>query len=57
MTLEKREYAKFLPECRTIVNKVVEKNMADSMLFSAGTDTSIIAYEAVKYKPAIQCLR
>ena len=56
MTLEKSEYAKFLPECRTIVNKVVEKNMADSMLFSAGTDTSIIAYEAVKYKPNIPCL-
>ena len=56
MTLDKREYEKFLPEAKTIVNQVVKKNPADSMLFSAGTDTSIIAYEAVKYKPDIPCL-
>jgi len=56
MVLKKEEYAKFLPEVKTIVNKVVKQNMADSMLFSAGTDTSIIAYEAVKYKPDIPCL-
>ncbi len=56
MTLDKKEYAKFLPEARTIINKVVQKNMADGMLFSAGTDTSIIAYEAVKYKPDLPCL-
>ncbi len=56
MTLDKKEYMKFLPEARKIVNKVVQKNMADSMLFSAGTDTSIIAYEAVKYKPTMPCL-
>jgi asparagine synthase (glutamine-hydrolysing) len=30
--------------------------MADSILFSAGTDTSIIAYEAVKYKPNLPAL-
>ena len=30
--------------------------MADGFLFSAGTDTQIIAYEAVKYKPDIPCL-
>jgi asparagine synthase (glutamine-hydrolysing) len=56
MTLDKKDYAKYLPEAKTIVNQVVKKNMADSMLFSAGTDTSIIAYEAVKYKPDIPCL-
>jgi asparagine synthase (glutamine-hydrolysing) len=56
MTLDKREYEKFLPEAKAIVNQVVKKNPADSMLFSAGTDTSIIAYEAVKYKPDIPCL-
>jgi asparagine synthase (glutamine-hydrolysing) len=56
MTLDKKEYAKFLPEVKPLINKVVQKNMADSMLFSAGTDTSIIAYEAVKYKPNIPCL-
>ena len=56
MTLDKKDYAKYLPEAKTIVNQVVKKNMADSMLFSAGTDTSIIAYEAVKYNPDIPCL-
>jgi asparagine synthase (glutamine-hydrolysing) len=30
--------------------------MADAMLFSAGTDTTIIAYEAVKYKPHLKAL-
>jgi asparagine synthase (glutamine-hydrolysing) len=56
MTLDKKDYAKYLPEAKTIINKVVHQNMADGMLFSAGTDTSIIAYEAVKYKPDIPCL-
>ena len=56
MTLDKKDYAKYLPEAKTLVNKVVHQNMADSMLFSAGTDTRIIAYEAVKYKPDIPCL-
>jgi asparagine synthase (glutamine-hydrolysing) len=56
MTLNPQEYLKLLPEVRTLVNKVVQKNMADSMLFSAGTDTQIIAYEAVKYTPKIPCL-
>ncbi len=56
MTLDKKQYAKFLPEARTIVSQIVQKDMAESMLFSAGTDTSIIAYEAVKYKPEIPCL-
>src|SRR3989304_8220049 len=56
MTLDPKEYANLLPEVRTLVNKVVQKNMADAMLFSAGTDTTIIAYEAVKYKPNIPCL-
>ncbi|MFB3889184.1 MAG: asparagine synthase C-terminal domain-containing protein [Candidatus Bathyarchaeia archaeon] len=56
MTLDPKEYSKYLPEARALVNKVVKKNMADSFLFSAGTDTQIIAYEAVKYKPNIPCL-
>src|SRR5512139_382772 len=56
MTLDEKEYVSLLPEIRTLVNKVVQKNMADSMLFSAGTDTQIIAYEAVKYKPKIPTL-
>jgi len=56
MPLDQNEYAPLLPEARSLVNKVVKKNMADAMLFSAGTDTQIIAYEAVKYKPNIPCL-
>jgi asparagine synthase (glutamine-hydrolysing) len=56
MTLDKKEYVNVLPEVRTLINKVVQKNMADGFLFSAGTDTTIIAYEAVKYKPKIPCL-
>jgi asparagine synthase (glutamine-hydrolysing) len=56
MTLNPSEYTSRLPEVRTLVNKVVKKNLADGFLFSAGTDTQIIAYEAVKYKPDIPCL-
>lgn len=56
MTLNQSEYANLLPEVKKLVNKVVKKNMADGFLFSAGTDTQIIAYEAVKYKPDIPCL-
>lgn len=56
MSLDKKEYVNMLPEVRTLINKVVQKNMADGFLFSAGTDTQIIAYEAVKYKPNIPCL-
>jgi len=56
MTLDPSEYTKLLTEVRTLVNKCVKKNMADGFLFSAGTDTQIIAYEAVKYKPDIPCL-
>jgi asparagine synthase (glutamine-hydrolysing) len=56
VTLNQSEYAHLLPEVRTLINKVVKQNMADGFMFSAGTDTQIIAYEAVKYKPDIPCL-
>ena len=56
MTLDEKEYIKLLPEVRALVNRVVQRNMADAILFSAGTDTQIIAYEAVKYKPKIPAL-
>jgi len=56
MALDEKEYSNLLPEVRTLVNRVVQKNMADSILFSAGTDTQIIAYETVKYKPKIPAL-
>jgi hypothetical protein len=51
MAINESEVTKLLPEVKTLVNKVVKKNIADGFLFSAGTDTQIIAYEAVKYKP------
>ncbi len=56
LTLNESEVNKLLPQVRTLVNKCVKNNMADGFLFSAGTDTQIIAYEAVKYKPDIPCL-
>jgi len=56
MPLNPQEYTTLLPEVRTLINKIVQKNMADGFLFSAGTDTTIIAYEAVKFKPNIPCL-
>jgi asparagine synthase (glutamine-hydrolysing) len=56
MKPDERDLAKLLPEARALVSKVVQKNMAEGILFSAGTDTSIIAYEAVKYNPNIQAI-
>ncbi|MEM2099153.1 MAG: asparagine synthase C-terminal domain-containing protein [Candidatus Bathyarchaeia archaeon] len=53
---EKEEYTELLPKVRDLVNTVVKKDMAEGLLFSAGTDTTIIAYEAVKYNPKIPCL-
>jgi asparagine synthase (glutamine-hydrolysing) len=50
------DLAILLPEARALVSKVVQKNIAEGILFSAGTDTSIIAYEAVKYYPNIKTI-
>ncbi|WNZ29632.1 MAG: hypothetical protein IAX21_01820 [Candidatus Bathyarchaeota archaeon] len=54
--LQESDYIDLLPEVRALVNKVVEQNMAEGILFSAGTDTSIIAYEAVKSNPKLKAL-
>ena len=54
--IEQSEYINLLPEVRALVNKVVQRNMAEGILFSAGTDTSIIAYEAIKFNPEIKAL-
>src|SRR4030042_4951355 len=56
MTLDQKDYINYLPEVRALVNRVVQRNMAEGIMFSAGTDTSIIAYEAVKYNPKIKAL-
>jgi asparagine synthase (glutamine-hydrolysing) len=53
---DKLDLEKLLPEARALVSKVVQRNMAEGIMFSAGTDTSIIAYEAVKYNPDIKAL-
>jgi asparagine synthase (glutamine-hydrolysing) len=56
MKPDETDLSKLLPEARALVNKVVQKNMAEGILFSAGTDTSIIAYEAVKFNPDIKAI-
>ena len=56
MTLDEGDYAGYLPEVRALVNRVVRRNMAEGILFSAGTDTQIIAFEAVKYKSNLPAL-
>jgi len=56
MKSDKIDLDKLLPETRALVNKVVQRNMAEGIMFSAGTDTSIIAYEAVKFNPNIKAL-
>jgi asparagine synthase (glutamine-hydrolysing) len=56
MFLDRREYESLLPEVRALVNQVVQKNMAEGIMFSAGTDTTIIAYEAVKLNPNLKAL-
>lgn len=56
MAQEERECSNLIPQIRALLKRVVERNMADSILFSAGTDTQIIAYEAVEYKREIPAL-
>ena len=56
MSFNESEVNQLLSEARTLVNKVVKQNLAEGFLFSAGTDTQIIAYEAIKYNPDIPCL-
>ena len=56
MAPNKFEYEKLLAEIRALTDEVVRQNMADGILFSAGVDTSVIAYHAVKYKPKIPAL-
>jgi asparagine synthase (glutamine-hydrolysing) len=56
VTLDPREYTHLISETKSIINKVVKNNLGDGVLFSAGTDTSIIVYEAVKYNPDLPTL-
>ncbi|KON29725.1 hypothetical protein AC477_05615, partial [miscellaneous Crenarchaeota group-1 archaeon SG8-32-1] len=45
-----------LSELRVLLNKVIRQNLAEGLLFSAGTDTSILAYEALKFKPDLNAI-
>jgi len=54
--LDPNEYISLILETKDIINKTVKDHIGDSILFSAGTDTSIIAYEAIKYNPNISTL-
>lgn len=56
MALEAEKCLPLISETRDLIKKVVLKNMAEGILFSAGTDTSVIAYEAVKRKPNLPAL-
>ena len=54
--IEESKYVNLLPEVRKLANEAVHRNMAEGIMFSAGTDTSIIAFEAVKYNPDLKAI-
>ncbi|MCL1978389.1 MAG: asparagine synthase C-terminal domain-containing protein [Candidatus Bathyarchaeota archaeon] len=56
MAIDSKEYAHLIIETRDTINKVVKNNLGDGILFSAGTDTSIIAYEAIKFNSDLSTL-
>ena len=56
MIIDKPENTVLLSELRVLLNKVIQHNLADGLLFSAGTDTSILAYEALKFKPDLKAM-
>jgi asparagine synthase (glutamine-hydrolysing) len=56
MTINQTENTVLLSELRVLLNKVIQQNLAEGLLFSAGTDTSILAYEALKFKPDLKAM-
>ena len=56
MTIDQTKNTVLLSELRVLLNKVIQQNLAEGLLFSAGTDTSILAYEALKFKPDLKAL-
>ena len=56
MTINETKNTVLLSELRVLLNKVIQQNLAEGLLFSAGTDTSILAYEALKFKPDLKAL-
>ena len=56
MVVNQTENTVLLSELRVLLNKVIQQNLAEGLLFSAGTDTSILAYEALKFKPDLKAI-
>ena len=56
MIANQAENTVLLSELRVLLNKVIQQNLAEGLLFSAGTDTSILAYEALKFKPDLKAM-
>jgi asparagine synthase (glutamine-hydrolysing) len=56
MVINQAENTVLLSELRVLLNNVIKKNLAEGLLFSAGTDTSILAYEALKFKPDLKAI-
>ena len=56
MIIDQTENTVLLSELRVLLNKVIQQNLAEGLLFSAGTDTSILAYEALKFKPDLKAI-
>jgi asparagine synthase (glutamine-hydrolysing) len=56
MVVNLTENTVLLSELRVLLNKVIQQNLAEGLLFSAGTDTSILAYEALKFKPDLKAI-
>lgn len=56
MVINQTENSVLLSELRVLLNKVIQQNLAEGLLFSAGTDTSILAYEALKFKPDLKAI-
>jgi asparagine synthase (glutamine-hydrolysing) len=56
MVINQTQNAVLLSELRVLLNRVIQQNLAECLLFSAGTDTSILAYEALKFKPDLKAI-
>ena len=56
MIANQAENTVLLSELRVLLNQVIRQNLAEGLLFSAGTDTSILAYEALKFKPDLKAM-
>ena len=56
MVVNQTENTVLLSELRVLLNRVIQQNLAEGLLFSAGTDTSILAYEALKFQPDLKAI-